>query len=140
MTYARVGKLVRPTQSYHRMEHTQGRSQVNRCPRALSQGEEAFALHCRAECLYPVREYMFHPKRKWRFDFYFPSHKLAVEVEGVGGGRHQRIGGFKGDCHKYNSAALMGITVLRYTTDMVKQGTAIDEVLAYMGKQPLEAA
>ena len=98
-------------------------------PSRLSPGEESFALHCRAEKLNPVREYTFHPKRKWRFDFYFPENKLAVEIEGGVGGRHQRIGGFTGDCVKYNAAALMGIRVLRYTTPMVMAGTAIDEVL-----------
>ena len=54
----------------------------SRAAKVLSQGEEAFALHCRAEKLEPVREYIFHPKRKWRFDFYFPERKLAVEIEG----------------------------------------------------------
>lgn len=104
-------------------------------PKALSKGEEAFALHCHAEKLEPIREYMFHPRRKWRFDFYFPSHRLAVEVEGGAGGRHQRIGGFVGDCHKYNAAALMGITVLRYTTQMVIDGTAINDVLKFLGRE-----
>jgi very-short-patch-repair endonuclease len=103
-------------------------------PKAGSPGEEAFLLHCRVEGLEPVREYTFHPKRKWRFDFYLPEIKLAVEVEGGMNGRHQRIGGFTGDCHKYNAAAMMGIVVLRYTTAMVMQGTAIDDVLSYLGR------
>jgi very-short-patch-repair endonuclease len=81
-----------------------------------------------------VREYVFHPKRKWRFDFYFPEHKLAVEVEGGTNGRHQRIGGFIGDAHKYNAAAIMGILVLRYTTAMVMSGEAIADVLEYLRK------
>jgi very-short-patch-repair endonuclease len=95
----------------------------------LSPGEEAFALHCRAEKLQPVREFRFHPERKWRFDFYFPEQKLAVEIEGGMGGRHQRIGGFAADIEKYNAATRMGIKVLRYTTRMVTYGTAINEVL-----------
>ena len=99
-----------------------------RIPRAESPGECAFALHCRVEKLSPVREYTFHPKRKWRFDFYFPERKLAVEIEGGVGGRHQRIGGFTGDCFKYNAAALMGIRTLRYTTAMVMSGEAIEQV------------
>jgi very-short-patch-repair endonuclease len=89
----------------------------------LSQGEEAFALHCRAESLKPEREFLFHPERKWRFDFAFLDDKLAVEVEGIG--RHQTIGGFKKDAEKYNAAALLGWRVLRYTTDMVISGRAI---------------
>ena len=58
-------------------------------PRPLSPGECAFALHCRAEKLEPVRELQFHLDRKWRFDFAFVPEKLAVEIEGglfVGGG------------------------------------------------------
>ena len=101
-------------------------------PKAGSKGEEAFALHCRVEGLSPVREYTFHPKRKWRFDFVFLDKMLAVEIEGGVNGRHQRIGGFTGDCHKYNAAAMLGWRVLRYTTAMVMDGTAIDQVLAVM--------
>lgn len=102
-----------------------------RAGRALSPGEEAFALHCRAEGLTPEREYRFAPPRKWRFDFYFPDRKLAVEIEGGTGvyGRHQRPGGFEKDAEKYNTAAKMGITVIRYTTRMVMNGTAINDVL-----------
>lgn len=100
-------------------------------PRPLSAGEEQFALHCQIYKLSPIREYAFHPSRKWRFDFYFPGALLAVEIEGISrsGGRHQREGGFIADCEKYNAAALMGIRVLRYTPAMVKAGTAIDDVL-----------
>jgi len=92
----------------------------------LSKGEEAFALHCRVEGLTPEREYRFHPVRKWKLDFYM-GHDIAVEIEGWG--RHQRMGGFKADCEKYNAAAKMGIRVLRYTTDMVMRGDAINDVL-----------
>jgi very-short-patch-repair endonuclease len=104
---------------------------MNKLPKELSPGEEAFALHCRAEHLTPEREYLFYPGRKWRFDFSFPERKLAVEIEGGSGiyGRHQRPGGFKKDCLKYNAAAMMGWCVLRYTTDMVIDGTAIADVL-----------
>ena len=94
----------------------------------LSPGEEAFMLHCRAEGLNPEREWRFDAVRKWRFDFYFPSNKLAVEVEGGYNGRHQR-GGFSKDMEKYNAAARKGIMVLRYTTQDVIRGDAINEVL-----------
>lgn len=101
-----------------------------KAPRALSQGEESFALHCRVEGISCIREYTFHPERKWRFDFFFPQPMLAVEIEGMG--RHQRIGGFIGDCEKYNAAAIMGIRVLRYTTRMVTDGVAIMDVMAVL--------
>ena len=100
-------------------------------PRPLSPGECAFALHCRAEKLEPVRELQFHPDRKWRFDFAFVPEKLAVEIEGglfVGGG-HSRGKGYESNLEKYNQAVLMGWRVLRYSTDMVMRGDAINEVL-----------
>jgi very-short-patch-repair endonuclease len=101
---------------------------MSKLPAKLSPGEEAFALHCRAEGLTPEREFAFHPSRKWRFDFAWPERKLAVEIEGGRFGRHQMPGGFAGDCCKYNSAAKLGWTVLRYTTAMVTAGTAIDDM------------
>lgn len=100
-------------------------------PRPLSPGECAFALHCRAEKLEPVRELQFHLDRKWRFDFAFVPEKLAVEIEGglfVGGG-HSRGKGYESNLEKYNQAVLMGWRVLRYSTDMVMRGNAINEVL-----------
>lgn len=102
-------------------------------PAKLSPGEEAFALHCRAEfhpLNQPVREHFFHPTRKWRFDFAFPAAKLAVEIEGgiFSGGRHTRGSAFISDCAKYNAAVLLGWRVLRYFTDQVTDGTAINDV------------
>ena len=66
----------------------------------------------------PVTEYRFHPTRRWRFDFAWPDHKLAVEIEGGAwtGGRHTRGSGFVGDCDKYNAATILGWRVLRFTT------------------------
>lgn len=97
----------------------------------MSPGEEAFALHCRAEKLTPEREYYFHDKRRWRFDFAFPSSMIAVEIEGNiwHAGRHTRGTGFEPDCVKYNAAAKLGWRVLRYSTEMVLRGNAIDDVL-----------
>jgi very-short-patch-repair endonuclease len=99
-----------------------------RVPKELSVGEETFAVQCGYYKLRPEREYVFHPKRRWRFDFAFPDRKLAVEVEGGMGGRHQRRAGFEGDAYKYNDAAKLGWFVLRYTTAMVTRGDAIDDV------------
>jgi very-short-patch-repair endonuclease len=98
---------------------------MSKLPKKLSPGEEAFALHCRADGLTPEREYAFHPTRKWRFDFAWPDIKLAVEVEGK---RHLTYAGFIEDCAKYNTATIMGWRVLRYVPRMVMNGTAINEV------------
>lgn len=64
------------------------------------------------------QEVRFHPTRKWRFDFaLLPlSKKIAIEVEGGvwSRGRHTRGSGYIGDMEKYNEAAILGWTVLRY--------------------------
>ena len=94
-------------------------------------GEETFALHCQCYGLEPLREYMFDPERKFRFDFAFPDYMLAVEVEGgtAGGkGRHSRGVGFENDCIKYNLAVKHGWRVFRYSTKQVTAGLAIDQV------------
>ena len=52
---------------------------------------------------------------------------IVVEVEGGtwAKGRHTRGKGFENDCRKYNSAALLGYRVLRFTTNMVNSGEAL---------------
>jgi very-short-patch-repair endonuclease len=106
----------------------------------LSPGEEAFALHLRAERIfYAEREYHFHPQRKWRFDFALLEPKIAVEIEGGTWiqGRHQRGGSYEVDCEKYNAAVKMGWRVLRYSTEMVMRGDAINDVLEILKGQEL---
>ena len=76
----------------------------------------------------PHTEYHFHPIRQWRFDFAWPAQKIAVEVEGgtYVKGRHTRSKGFRNDCEKYGEASIMGWRVLRFPSDMVNDGTAIE--------------
>jgi len=88
----------------------------------------AFALLA-ADYPQPVREYRFHPTRKWRFDFAWPrvvcgvreAGGVAVEIEGGSWsqGRHTRGAGYAGDCAKYNAAVMSGWRVLRFTSDML---------------------
>ena len=65
----------------------------------------------------PTPEHKFHPKRRWRIDWYFEANgkKLALEVEGGvwSNGRHTRGSGYVGDMEKYNSLAMFGIHLLR---------------------------
>lgn len=70
----------------------------------------------------------FHHKRQWKFDFAWNNRKIAVEIEGGTwtGGRHTTGDGFRKDCEKYNEAALLGWLVLRFTTDQVRSGYAIE--------------
>jgi len=65
----------------------------------------------------PVREFRFSYLRRWRFDYAWPDHKLALEVEGgiwrKGGGAHSHPLNIERDIEKYNDAALRGWRILR---------------------------
>ena len=67
-----------------------------------------------------TREYQFHPTRKWRFDFAFPSVKLAIEIDGSG---HQRFDRSDKDNEKLNTAAMHGWRVLRFRARDKKKAT-----------------
>lgn len=56
--------------------------------------------------------------------------KILIEVEGGvwSGGRHTRGKGYIGDMEKYNSASMMGFTVLRFCTEQVMSGIAIQQI------------
>lgn len=90
---------------------------------------DVFTVICRTdlkvEC---VKEYKFHPTRRWRFDYAIPEHKIALEVEGGvwTGGRHIRAQGFLGDMEKYNTATLMGWRVFRTTPDELYKSATIN--------------
>ena len=82
----------------------------------MSYLEQSFHLWVLNEGLpKPSQEFEFHPSRKWRFDFAWPGHKVAVEIEGVTktGGRHQRRDGFIKDAEKYEAAMVLGWIVYR---------------------------
>lgn len=74
------------------------------------------------------REYRFAPPRRWRFDFAWPEHKTACEVEGGMwvNGRHNRPAGFAADLEKYNTATILGWRVLRVCADDIKSGMALE--------------
>ena len=79
----------------------------------------------------PIEEYQFHAPRRWRFDFAWIERKVACEIEGGtwAKGRHTRGIGYRNDCEKYNQATLDGWRVLRFTTDMVNDGTMMTTLL-----------
>ncbi|MFQ1974442.1 hypothetical protein ACK34Z_13360 [Aeromonas veronii] len=72
----------------------------------------------------PATELVFHPKRKWRLDFAWPTRMIAVEIHGGihSGGRHTRGKGFVEDRAKMNEARLLGWTVIEATPEHVKSG------------------
>lgn len=73
----------------------------------------------------PLVEHLFHPTRKWRFDFAWEDGlmKVAVEVEGgtwMAGGGHGRGSGYARDMEKYNEATRMGWEVYRFTPQQMQ--------------------
>lgn len=77
----------------------------------------------------PDAEYRFHPERKFRFDFAWPAHRVALEVEGGAytNGRHTRGAGFVADCEKYTAAAVLGWRILRVVpSELIKVKTLTD--------------
>lgn len=67
------------------------------------------------QMLWPEREFRFC-ERRWRFDFAWPSHWVAVEIDGgifVCGRHVDPIGGHN-DRTKHNYATALGWRVLRY--------------------------
>ena len=81
----------------------------------------------KCEC---VKEFAFHPKRRWRFDYAIPEYRIAIEVEGGvwTQGRHTRAKGFLGDMDKYNTAAVMGWTLVRTTPQKLMTKQTMDYV------------
>lgn len=70
-------------------------------------------------------EWPFHPTRRFRFDYYFPAVKIAIEVDGglfnaykgKHAGRHSGGMGQKIDMDKGNEAAAMDILVFHFIPD-----------------------
>ena len=89
----------------------------------------------------PLPEYRFHPVRKWRFDWAWPTLKVAVEVDGnawavKGGGRHSQ----DKDLEKTNYAVALGWRVFHFSPNMLNSDPAgcIELVMeALMGKSGL---
>lgn len=112
----------------------------------LSKGFQSILIQIGGDIPSPEAEYKFHPSRKWKFDFAWPDHQVAVELEGgvygkniycyncgvkqrarkkdgslgkaisLGGG-HTRFHRFMSDKEKYNTAAMMGWMILRFVRE-----------------------
>jgi len=83
---------------------------------------------CRALRLpVPVLEHRFHPTRRWRMDYAWPDHRLALECDGGGwnNGRHSRTPGMEADAEKLAEATILGWRVLRCTPRQIKSGQAV---------------
>lgn len=108
------------------------RAQLEAQKRAL------FLALCRTNGLpTPAMEHRFYDGRRWRFDYAWPEHRIALEVEGGvwTGGRHTRGAGFLADMEKYNMAAVTGWAVLRTTPDKLETLSTIDLIAAAIAER-----
>jgi hypothetical protein len=91
----------------------------------------------------PEPEFMFAKAigRKWRFDYAWPAHKVAFEIEGgtFVGGRHSHGAGFQSDTEKYNRAAILGWCVVRATYRQIKDLAAIRDLVDAFKSRGVEA-
>jgi hypothetical protein len=108
---------------------------VSRAPRHSFKVSAAdqFWFHVKQSGLpLPVIEHVFAAPRKWRFDYAWPLYLVAVEIEGLnwkpgGLSRHTTPSGYRADLDKYNTACLLGWSVLRFEQGAVRQGVALDK-------------
>ena len=85
----------------------------------------------------PIRQFKFHPDRKWRVDFCFVEDKLAIEIIGVSGrdqfgnrtaGKHQRVGGMIDDFEKYRAMAEAGYRLILVASAEVANEAIYDQL------------
>jgi len=121
---------------YGKQSKTTAKSQ--RQPRGAkveSVGESLLATQLKALKIEFEREFKFHHKRKWKADFHITGKHILVEVEGGiwSGGRHTRAKGYLGDLEKYNTATMMGYQVIRFSTEQVMSGLAVQQIEKMVG-------
>jgi very-short-patch-repair endonuclease len=95
----------------------------------MSDLERELLFHIKALKLpFPVPEYPCVPDRKFRWDFAWPDHKVAVEVQGGiwTQGAHARGNGLLRDYEKANLASLHGWCVLYVAAEHIRTGRAIE--------------
>lgn len=70
----------------------------------------------------PVRQHLFHPTRKWRFDFAWIEQKIAVEIHGgiFVGGAHSRGAFMEKSFEKENAAQLLGWKVFIFGPSQIR--------------------
>jgi hypothetical protein len=75
----------------------------------------------------PQREYVFAKPRRWRWDFCWPDHLIACEVQGGAWvrGRHTRGKGATADAEKFSTAAVQGWRVIVVVEAHITSGQAV---------------
>lgn len=105
-------------------------------PQRLPKPPSLFPKICKARGLpAPEPEWVFAMPRRWRFDWAWPTQKVALEVEGGVWiqGRHSRGAGMVKDMEKYNRAAALGWRVLRVTPNQLALVSTYDLLRECLG-------
>ena len=79
----------------------------------------------------PVRQHKYLEDRRYRADFAWPQHKLALEVQGA---VHRITGRFKAEFERRFLLQLHGWTVIEAGGDEVRSGRAAAWLMAMMEK------
>ena len=97
----------------------------------ISAPEEQLAWQLTGADISHTREFRFHPRRKYRADFFIPP-LLLVEVQGSG--RHTRFLGYENDMERQAEALMLGFVVLPVTPRQVTNGKALAWIQAILTK------
>jgi very-short-patch-repair endonuclease len=103
----------------------------------MSKLEDLMAWQIKVSKLPPhERNFKAIPGRKYEFDFAFPSHKTALEVQGGvwKKGGHSTGTGITRDCEKACLAHVHGWRLLPVTGDQIKSGKAILWLVAVLAE------
>lgn len=87
----------------------------------------------------PTPEHQFHPTRGWQFDYAWPLHLVALEIEGgiwkKGGGAHSHPLNIERDLEKYSEAAILGWRVVRVPPEALRT-RGMDYLFRIFATQP----
>lgn len=100
-------------------------------------GEAELMLQLRANHIAYKTEFKFAEHRRWRADFLILGTRILIEIEGgiFSGGRHVRGVGYQQDCEKYNWVSCNNWILLRFTTQQVNSGAALEAIKNVLKQQ-----
>lgn len=81
------------------------------------------------------RNVKFIPKRRFEADFYFPELRMVVEVDGgiwLPKSGHTSGEGYQRDRRRDQLALAHGLQTLRFTSEQIRSGEAIDYLMRYL--------
>lgn len=86
-----------------------------------SRFEEQFEEIWKGHSRYPiVHHHIVKTERTWEIDFAFPDLRIAIELQGYGGGHTGYLGMLR-DIEKYNSLTILGWTVIYFMSTHINQ-------------------